>query len=93
VVERLQDAAERRIADMDATGIDHQVIALTSPGTQVLPPDEAVAMARLANDRLAAACAAHPDRFSGLAAVSYTEADTDVAELQRAVGELGLKGV
>lgn len=93
VVERLQDAAERRIADMDATGIDHQVIALTSPGTQVLPPDEAVAMARLANDRLAAACAAHPDRFSGLAAVSYTDADTDVAELQRAVGELGLKGV
>src|SRR5690606_6107911 len=33
VVERLQDAGERRIEDMDAAGIDHQVLALTAPGT------------------------------------------------------------
>src|SRR5579872_6435558 len=31
--ERLQDIGARRIADMDAAGIDRQIVALTSPGT------------------------------------------------------------
>ena len=33
--ERLVDLGERRLADMDATGIDHQVISLTTPGPQI----------------------------------------------------------
>jgi len=93
VVERLQDAAERRISDMDATGIDHQVLALTSPGTQVLPPEEAVTLAEIANARLGEICRTRPERFSGLGTVSFTDAATDVAELRRAVGEHGLKGL
>jgi 5-carboxyvanillate decarboxylase len=93
VVERLQDAAARRLADMDATGIDHQVLAVTAPGTQVLDADEGIRIARLANDRLAAICEANPTRFSALAAVSYEDVDAAVAELRRAVTELGLKGL
>src|SRR5690625_5270499 len=84
VVERLQDAGERRIADMDAAGIDHQVMALTAPGTQVLNADEGQRIARLANDKMAQAVAAHPTRLSALAAVSYEDPTAAVAELQRA---------
>lgn len=93
VVARLQDAADQRLSDMDATGIDHQVLALTSPGTQVLDAAEGAGIARLANDRLAEITRAHPTRFSALAAVSYEDVDTAVAELRRAVSELGLKGL
>ena len=35
VIERLQDLGARRLADMDATGIDKAIIALTAPGTHV----------------------------------------------------------
>lgn len=93
VVTRLQDAAEARIADMDATGIDHQVLALTAPGTQVLDAAEGIAIARLANDRLSSIVQAHPSRFSALAAVSYEDVDAAVSELRRGVSELGLKGL
>ena len=36
VLAHLQDLGERRIADMNAAGVDRQVISLTSPGTQIL---------------------------------------------------------
>src|SRR5262245_32762570 len=55
VSERLQDLGSRRLADMEATGIDFQIVSLTSPGVQVLKTDVAIAMARLANDQLAEA--------------------------------------
>ena len=32
IIERLQDLGERRLADMDDTGIDLQILSLTSPG-------------------------------------------------------------
>lgn len=93
VRDRLQDIGEQRLADMDATGIDHAVLALTSPGTQVLEPDAAREIATLSNDLLAEACRAHPARFSGLAAVGFEDAESAVKELQRGVGDLGLKGL
>lgn len=93
VVERLADLGEQRLADMDAAGIDHQVLALTSPGTQVLEPVLAAEMATLANDRIAAAVAAHPTRYTGLAAVGFEDVDTAIPELERAIGELGLRGL
>jgi predicted TIM-barrel fold metal-dependent hydrolase len=43
--ERLQDLGPRRLADMDATGIDRQIISLTAPGAQIFDADRAVAMA------------------------------------------------
>ncbi|WP_200847101.1 amidohydrolase family protein [Microbacterium sp. 18062] len=93
VVDRLEDLGAARIADMDAAGIDHQVLALTAPGTQVLDAKEGARIARIANDRAAEACDLHPDRFSALAAVSFEDAGTAVAELERGVTQLGLKGL
>jgi 2,3-dihydroxybenzoate decarboxylase len=89
----LQDAGELRLGHMDAAGIDHAILALTSPGTQALGAGEAREIAAIANDRLAAACRAHPSRFSALAAVGFEDAPSAVAELDRAVGTLGLKGL
>jgi 5-carboxyvanillate decarboxylase len=93
VRQRLQDLGERRLADMDAAGIDRQVVSLTAPGVQILEPDEAVAMATLANDRLADACRAHPDRFTGLTAVAPQRPDAAAEEIRRGAEHLGLKGV
>lgn len=93
VAARLHAAADVRLADMDSAGIDHQVLAVTSPGTQVLDADEGARIARLANDRLSELVRSHPTRFSALAVVSFEDVDGAVAELRRAVTELGLTGL
>jgi 2,3-dihydroxybenzoate decarboxylase len=90
--ERLQDLGERRLADMDATGIDRQIISLTAPGTQIFDAGRAVAMATLANDQLAQACRAHPDRYTGLTAIAPQDPEAAAAEIERGA-KLGFKGV
>jgi 5-carboxyvanillate decarboxylase len=92
VIARLQDVGERRLADMDATGIDHQVVSLTAPGLQVFDTDTAVGLQTDYNDQLAESIAAHPARFSALAAVAPQHPAAAAAELERAVTRLGFKG-
>ena len=89
---RLIDLDERRIADMNATGIDRQVLALTSPGVQIFDADTARALAISTNDQLAEAIARHPGRFAGLAAIAPQDPGAAVKELERGVRQLGLKG-
>ena len=93
VVRKLADLGAERLADMDAAGIDHQVLALTAPGTNVLDPATARSMATLANDVAAQAVRDHPDRYTALAAVALQDPDSAVAELERAVTRLGMCGV
>ena len=92
VRERMVDLGERRIADMDATGIDMQVLSLTAPGVQIFDADTAASLAISANDELAAAVARHPSRFAGLAAVAPQNPAAAAKEMDRAVRRLGLKG-
>ncbi|HEY6868121.1 MAG TPA: amidohydrolase family protein [Novosphingobium sp.] len=94
ILERLLDLGERRIADMDATGIDRAILALTSPGVQPLHDiAEARAVAARANDQLAVACQRYPDRYIGMTAVAPQDPDWSAAEIRRGAGELGFKGV
>ena len=93
VFDRLQDLGERRLADMDAAGIDRQVISLTAPGTQILSRGDGVAIATLANDRLAEACRQHPDRFTGLTAIAPQDPGQAAKEIERGHTQLGFKGV
>jgi 2,3-dihydroxybenzoate decarboxylase len=90
---RLADVAELRLADMDAHGVDMQVLSLTSGVEVITDPAEAVAVARKVNDYLAEVVAAHPTRFAGFAALPLQDPDAAVVELRRAVADLGLKGV
>jgi uncharacterized protein len=88
----LLDLGERRLAAMDAAGIDLQVISHTTPGVQHLDADTAIPLARAANDALARAVAEHPDRFAGFATLPTSAPEAAADELERAVTELGFKG-
>ena len=89
---QLQDLGTERLQHMDATGIDVQVLSYASPGTQVLPAAEAVPLAREANDQLAAAIAAHPDRLAGFATLPTPDPQAAATEFERAVRQLGFVG-
>jgi predicted TIM-barrel fold metal-dependent hydrolase len=88
----LKDLDARRIADMDAAGIDMQVLSLTSPGVEQLEADEAVSLAQETNDFLAEAVRRHPSRFAGFAALPTAAPERAANELERAVHDLGFKG-
>jgi 2,3-dihydroxybenzoate decarboxylase len=92
IVARLQDLGDRRIGDMDETGIDKQIISLTGPGVQIFDAATAVALAQTYNDELGEAVRRHPDRFAGLAAVAPQDPAAAARELERAVTRLGLRG-
>lgn len=93
IIVRLQDIGEGRIADMDAAGIDKQLLLLTAPGVQIFEPGEALEVARDTNDAAAEACRKHPDRFAALAAVPPQDPRAAAKEIDRAVNKLGLHGV
>jgi len=94
IAKALLDLGEGRLADMDARGIDRQILALTAPATNAVHDvDRAAMIAETANDRLAEACRAHPDRFSGMAACAPQDAPRAAREIERAVTKLGLKAV
>jgi len=92
VAERLEDLGSRRLGDMDATGIDMQIVSLTAPGVQIFDADLGEGLARSANDELADAIAKHPTRYSGLAAIAPQNPAAAAKELERAVTQLKLKG-
>jgi hypothetical protein len=89
---RLADLGDERLAEMDKTGLDVQVLSLSTPGVQNLDPAEAVALQTAANDVLAEAVRTRPDRFQGLATLATPDPAAAAAELRRAVTELGFNG-
>jgi len=94
IIERLLDLGERRIADMDATGIDVAILSLTSPGVQpLLDADEAKAMVTRANNALADACAKYPTRYAGMTSIAPQDPEWSATEIKRGADELGFKGV
>ncbi len=89
---QLADIGAGRIADMDAHGIDMQVLSEVQPGLEHSEAARAVPVARAFNDRVAAAVAAHPDRFAAFAALATTAPEEAARELERTVAEFGFKG-
>lgn len=76
---------------LDRHGVDMQVLTFTTPGTHFEAPATAVAMAAQVNDAFAAACR---DRrhFTALATLPLNDPAASVAELDRAMTSLGLRG-
>lgn len=89
----LSDFGERRLAAMDAGGIDIAVLSISGPGVHAEPDvDTAVMLASVANDKLAAEISKQPDRFSGFAHLPMQDPSAAADELERAVRDLGFPG-
>ncbi len=93
---RLLDVGEGRLAAMDACGIDAQVLSLSAPTFPAIQGEndakQAVGLAQQANDYLAEQIHRHPDRFAGFAALPLQDPVAAIAELERAVTQLGFVG-
>jgi aminocarboxymuconate-semialdehyde decarboxylase len=83
----------RRLAEMDRQGIDLHVLSV-HPGQFFYwaDPDLSARIIKTQNDKIAEICAARPDRFVGLGAVSIQHPNQVAAEMDYAVGKLGLRG-
>ena len=90
--ERLEDLGELRIKEMDAAGIDIQVLSHGAPSLQKLDAETAVRLATGVNDRLHEVVRANPDRFAAFAALPTPDPKAAADELERAVTKLGFKG-
>ncbi|MDO9413411.1 MAG: amidohydrolase family protein [Pseudolabrys sp.] len=89
---QLADIGDQRIAEMDAAGLDMQVLSLNSPGVEQSDAADAIAVARDANDVLAAAVRQYPTRFAGFASLPVMAPEQAADELERCVRDLGFKG-
>ena len=99
-VKQMQDRApklstiEVRIADMDRMGIDIQAVCPAPQQTYYwTEPGLGLEVSRMINDRLAQIVATWPDRFVALGTVPLQNVGLAVAELERCVKQLGLRGV
>jgi aminocarboxymuconate-semialdehyde decarboxylase len=84
-----------RLKEMDAAGIDMQVISpsIMQQCTYAIDPEEAIKIERLGNDSVAELVAQHSDRLVGLGSLPLHDVARSCAELERCVRELGLRGV
>jgi aminocarboxymuconate-semialdehyde decarboxylase len=83
---------EYRQEVLEREGVATQVITLTTPGTHVESPARAVELARLVNDAFARIVADRAPRFAALATLPLNDPRASVAELRRAMEQLGLPG-
>ena len=77
-----------RIADMDSQGVEMQAVSGVG-GTF----GRDLETARAFNDAMAESLAPYPDRFVGLAIAPLAEPESAPSELERAVKDLGMRGV
>src|ERR1700741_3457376 len=85
---------DERLADLDAMGIDLQLVM--PPPNQcyyTVPLDVAVTASRMVNDGLAEYVARKPDRFLAFGTVPLSHGGEAANELERCVKSLGMKGV
>lgn len=81
-----------RLAEMEAAGVDFQVLSIAPPMVFWADPDLGREICRVFNDALAEVVRAHPDRFVALAALPLQDPPSAIRELERAVKELGMRG-
>jgi predicted TIM-barrel fold metal-dependent hydrolase len=89
---RLTNAAER-LADLDAMGIDVQVVGPMPMHHHWADRDLAVRVSRTVNEAVAEHCAAAPDRLYGLGTIPLQHPDLAVDLLDKAVTGYGLYGI
>jgi aminocarboxymuconate-semialdehyde decarboxylase len=84
---------DRRIEEMDRLGVDVQLISPTDSFYQYhLKPDVTAAIAAECNDEIAQMVADRPDRFMGLGTLPMQDVERAIAEAERGMGSLRLRG-
>jgi len=92
-LDALQDFGDRRLAAMDAAGVERAVLSLSGPGVQAeTDTPTATRKARDCNDFLAERIAARPDRYAGFAHLAMQDPAGAADELERCVRDLGFSG-
>lgn len=92
LLERLTDLGDIRLREMDAAGIDFQVLSHAPSAIQQLDAGESRELATNANDRLHDAVDRNPERFAAFAALPTADPAAAADELERTVTRLGFKG-
>ena len=92
ILEQLHDVGDGRLAEMNAAGIDMQVLSLNAPGVEQADVADQIAHARESNDFLADIVKKNPKRFAGFAALPVAAPDQAADELDRRVRQQGFKG-
>ncbi|MFI6320190.1 amidohydrolase family protein [Nonomuraea sp. NPDC050556] len=83
---------EARFALNDSAGIQHQVLSVSPQVPHFADRAQAVHAATFANDLYASVVAEWPARFSAFAALPLPHVDAALAELERALDQLGMVG-
>jgi aminocarboxymuconate-semialdehyde decarboxylase len=86
-------SVERRLADLDAIGVDIQLVGPMPMHRYWAEPNLAAKLTITVNEAIAGHCAAGGGRLYGLGTLPLQHPDLAIRELERAVGQLGLKGV
>ena len=84
-------AVDLRLAAMDAQGIDMQALSI-NPFWYKAERDVAEKVIQIQNQKLAEACAVHPDRFVAFASVALQHPDLAAQQLEDGVKKYGLRG-
>lgn len=92
LLDALLDTGEKRLGKMDACGIDVQVLSLSAPGLEQLPPEKGRRLAEELNNTLSNIIHQYPGRFAGYAALAPKAPEAAADELERAVKDLGFVG-
>ena len=83
---------QAKLASMDQNAIRMTALSINDPGPEWFG-GEGPAVARLANDYIAGIVREHPTRFFGLCVLPLQDMKASLAELERCVDRLGMKGV
>jgi aminocarboxymuconate-semialdehyde decarboxylase len=91
---RAKWTTEERLADMDSLGVDvHVVSPYVGFYNYHLPVEVARATSAETNDEIAGMIEARPERFAGLGTLPMQDVKAAIAEMERCMTRLGLKGV
>ena len=82
-----------RLKGMDARGVTVHALSLMPPMVYWADGPLGLRLAKLVNDTMAEAARLHPDRFVALATLPLQDPEAAVAEVERAVNELGCRGI
>jgi 6-methylsalicylate decarboxylase len=84
---------EARLRLMDRAGVQMQVLSACPQWPYGEDTDQAACAARFVNDQYAELAKTHRDRFAAFAALPMPHLDESVAEMGRALDQLGMAGI